>query len=56
VIFHHDPLHDDNFLDLVGEQAAQVFPNTQMAREGMSIQLPVPAPQPEDLEDIKMSV
>jgi len=40
VIFHHDPLHDDDFLDLVGEQAAQVFPSTIMAREGMTIQIP----------------
>jgi ribonuclease Z len=56
VIFHHDPLHDDDYLDLVAEQAAKVFPNTIMAREGMSIQLPVPVPQPENLEDIKMSV
>ncbi|MFB2839639.1 MBL fold metallo-hydrolase [Floridanema evergladense] len=56
VIFHHDPLHDDNFLDLVGEQAAKVFPNTIMAREGMSIELPVPAPLPEDVEDVKISV
>jgi phosphoribosyl 1,2-cyclic phosphodiesterase len=48
VIFHHDPLHDDNFLDEVGEKAAQVFPNTLMAREGMSIKL-VAEPEPEDL-------
>jgi phosphoribosyl 1,2-cyclic phosphodiesterase len=39
VIFHHDPLHNDDFLDHVGEQAAQQFPNTFMAREGWSIQL-----------------
>ena len=39
VIFHHDPLHNDDFLDHVGEQASQEFPNTIMAREGQTIQL-----------------
>jgi phosphoribosyl 1,2-cyclic phosphodiesterase len=39
VIFHHDPLHNDDFLDQVGEQAAQAFPDTIMAREGLSIQV-----------------
>jgi len=38
-IFHHDPLHNDDFLDHVGEVAAQQFPNTIMAREGQTIQL-----------------
>lgn len=44
VIFHHDPLHNDDFLDNVGEQVAQHFPNSLMAREGLSIQLVVPPP------------
>jgi phosphoribosyl 1,2-cyclic phosphodiesterase len=39
VIFHHDPLHNDDFLDRVGEQAAMQFPNTFIAREGWSLQL-----------------
>ncbi len=39
VIFHHDPLHNDDFLDRVGELAVQQFPDTVMAREGLSIQL-----------------
>ncbi len=39
VIFHHDPLHNDEFLDKVGEQVAEKFPNSLMAREGLSIQL-----------------
>ena len=58
VIFHHDPLHDDNFLDIVGQQAAKVFPNTVMAREGMSLQLPTQpaATLPEDLQEVKVSV
>jgi phosphoribosyl 1,2-cyclic phosphodiesterase len=43
VIFHHDPLHNDDFLDRVGEEAAQQFPNCVMAREGLSIQLIPPS-------------
>lgn len=39
VIFHHDPLHNDDFLDRVGEQVADRFPNSLMAREGLTIQL-----------------
>jgi phosphoribosyl 1,2-cyclic phosphodiesterase len=39
VIFHHDPLHNDEFLDKVGEEVAQRFPNSLMAREGLSLQL-----------------
>ena len=39
VIFHHDPAHDDNFLDRVGTEAALAFPNAIMAREGQSIEL-----------------
>ncbi|GET42428.1 beta-lactamase-like protein [Microseira wollei NIES-4236] len=41
VIFHHDPLHDDDFLDSVGEQVQQKFPNAVMAREGMSLTLEI---------------
>lgn len=39
VIFHHDPLHNDDFLDRMGEEAIQHFRNTVMAREGLSISL-----------------
>jgi len=39
VIFHHDPLHDDDFLDQIGTQVAAAFPNGIMAREGMSLQV-----------------
>lgn len=39
VIFHHDPLHNDDFLDLIGEQISQCFPDAIMAREGLSIQI-----------------
>ncbi|WP_414563018.1 MULTISPECIES: MBL fold metallo-hydrolase [unclassified Anabaena] len=40
VIYHHDPAHNDDFLDHVGEQACAEFPGAIMAREGMI--LPVP--------------
>ncbi len=43
VIFHHDPLHNDEFLDKVGEDVAQAFPDSLMAREGLSVTL-VPPP------------
>lgn len=39
VLFHHDPTHDDAFLDKMGEDVASVFPNSVMAREGLSIPL-----------------
>lgn len=42
VIFHHDPLHNDDYLDQVGEQVARVFPNSLMAWEGLEIQLAAP--------------
>ncbi|UKO98548.1 MBL fold metallo-hydrolase [Nostoc sp. UHCC 0870] len=44
VIFHHDPAHDDDFLDHVGSQAFAQFPGAIMAREGMVLQIPVSAP------------
>jgi phosphoribosyl 1,2-cyclic phosphodiesterase len=37
VIFHHDPSHDDEFMDEIGMQAARVFPDAIVAREGMKI-------------------
>ncbi len=42
VIFHHDPLHDDDFLDDVAVQVAQAFPGGQLAREGHSLQVVSP--------------
>lgn len=44
VIFHHDPLHDDSFLDRVGEEVAAAFPSGIMAREGHSIHVVPPIP------------
>ncbi len=40
VIYHHDPAHDDDFLDCVGVQAAAKFPGAIMAREGMVLEVP----------------
>lgn len=39
VIFHHDPSHNDDFLDRIAELAAAKFPNAVMAVEGQSIRL-----------------
>jgi phosphoribosyl 1,2-cyclic phosphodiesterase len=39
VIFHHDPTHNDDFLDQVAKETVNHFPNTIMAREGLSIEL-----------------
>ena len=45
VIFHHDPSHDDDFLDEIAGQAALALPNTIIAREDQSIELvPVSLP------------
>lgn len=38
-IFHHDPAHDDDFLDEVEAQVQQTFPNSCLAREGMVLKL-----------------
>lgn len=43
VIFHHDPLHDDEFMDEMGEEVADAFPNSLIAREGLSLQLIPPS-------------
>ncbi|NJL85931.1 MAG: MBL fold metallo-hydrolase [Leptolyngbyaceae cyanobacterium SM1_1_3] len=39
VIFHHDPLHSDDFMDEIGRRTAEVFPNSVVAREGMVVDL-----------------
>uniref|UniRef100_A0A832H385 MBL fold metallo-hydrolase n=1 Tax=Oscillatoriales cyanobacterium SpSt-402 TaxID=2282168 RepID=A0A832H385_9CYAN len=57
VIFHHDPLHDDDVLDEMGEQVAQAFPNGLMAREGMTIHItPLEIPPTEAIESVGVSV
>ncbi|MEE8188302.1 MAG: MBL fold metallo-hydrolase [Kiloniellales bacterium] len=35
VLFHHDPSHDDAFMDEVARQAEAALPGTLVAREGM---------------------
>jgi phosphoribosyl 1,2-cyclic phosphodiesterase len=37
VIFHHDPSHDDEFMDTIELQSQRVFPAAIVAREGMDI-------------------
>ncbi|MEG3978852.1 MBL fold metallo-hydrolase, partial [Microcoleus sp. herbarium8] len=37
VMFHHDPSHDDNFLDRVEADVQSVFADSCLAREGMTI-------------------
>jgi phosphoribosyl 1,2-cyclic phosphodiesterase len=37
VIFHHDPSHDDDFMDEVAIRSSAVFPDAVVAREGMEI-------------------
>lgn len=37
VIYHHDPLHDDDYLDQVSEQAKGKFPGAVVAKEGMTL-------------------
>jgi len=38
-LFHHDPGHDDDFMDKVGREAAAARPDTMLAREGLTIGL-----------------
>jgi phosphoribosyl 1,2-cyclic phosphodiesterase len=39
VLFHHDPSHDDDFLDRMAEDVACSFAHTILAREGLSLEL-----------------
>ena len=45
VIFHHDPLHNDDFMDEIAQDTAEQFPNSVVAKEGMVIDL-MSAPEP----------
>jgi ribonuclease Z len=56
VIFHHDPAHDDEFLDRVGKEAAVQFPGALMAREGMVLQVPISMPLSESIPVSEFSV
>lgn len=37
IITHHDPDHDDNFLDSMERECQKIFPNSQFAKEGMDV-------------------
>ncbi len=37
VIFHHDPAHDDSFMDRIAATAERVRPGTVVAREGLTL-------------------
>lgn len=37
VIFHHDPSHNDDFLDRLEIEVKEAFPNSVLAREGLEI-------------------
>jgi phosphoribosyl 1,2-cyclic phosphodiesterase len=39
VIFHHDPSHNDEFMDLIGDRSIRVFPQAVVAQEGMEISI-----------------
>ena len=39
VLTHHDPLHDDKFLEDIEQRAQASFPGCLLAREGMTIEL-----------------
>jgi len=39
VLFHHDPAHDDAFMDTLSRRAQKRFANTRTAKEGMEITL-----------------
>jgi hypothetical protein len=38
-VFHHDPSHDDGFMDGIAAEAAAARPGTIVAREGLVIEL-----------------
>ncbi len=42
VIFHHDPLHDDNFMDQVQADAIKQFANSIVAWEGLELNVMTP--------------
>ncbi len=46
VLFHHDPDHDDAFVDQLVAQARHQFPNSIAAAEGKTLEIPTPATRP----------
>ncbi|MCU0570224.1 MAG: MBL fold metallo-hydrolase [Oculatellaceae cyanobacterium Prado106] len=43
VIFHHDPLHDDDFMDRIKDDVIAAYPNSVIAWEGLEIDVMNPA-------------
>jgi hypothetical protein len=41
VMFHHDPDHDDVFLESIEASVQVAYPNSLLAREGMTISVPL---------------
>lgn len=39
VLFHHEPEHDDETLEQLETKVQTIFPQTVLAREGMSLQV-----------------
>lgn len=39
ILWHHDPMHNDEFIDSLERQTQEVFPNSQAAYEGLEIKL-----------------
>ncbi|MFI5185904.1 MAG: MBL fold metallo-hydrolase [Chitinophagales bacterium] len=37
IVTHHDPDHDDLFLDTIEKECQQLFPNSMLAKEGMEV-------------------
>ena len=44
VIFHHDPAHDDDFMDQIGLDTKAAFAPSVVAQEGMALDLNAPEP------------
>jgi ribonuclease Z len=55
VIYHHDPNHNDDFLDRVGKQASQEFSGAIMAKEGMVLQVSTSIPLSESFPTNNLS-
>jgi phosphoribosyl 1,2-cyclic phosphodiesterase len=55
VIFHHDPLHDDDFMDQIQIDTARQFPNSVVAWEGLEIDL-LAQPEISSKTDVEASV
>jgi phosphoribosyl 1,2-cyclic phosphodiesterase len=47
VLFHHDPSHDDDYLDTIAGQLEAVFPNGILAREGLTLTVTPTTPSPD---------